>query len=111
MLYRLSSVNETVDRRQATVDGWVAKRILSGAAAFSLRYFGPAPDSEGNGGVVSRWQNRWSNRKVLPSLISVRLEFPSGDKRSWPDLVVRLRAANGDACDRDLQTDDCKGSI
>jgi len=111
MLYRLNSLNETIDKRQSAVDGWVATRILSGVAAFSIRYFGPAPDSLGNGGVISRWQNRWSNRKVLPSLVGLRLEFPSGDKRSWPDLVVRLRAANGDACDRDLLTDDCKGNI
>ncbi len=110
-LYRLSSLNETVDKRQPEVIGWNATRLLSGASAFSVRYFGPEANGAGGAGVVSRWQPRWSNRNVLPLLVSLRLDFPSGDKRSWPELVVRLRAANGDSCERDLRTDECKGTV
>jgi general secretion pathway protein J len=111
MLYRLNTLNETVDKRQPEVTGWTATRLLSGANAFSVRYFGPEANSAVGAGVVSRWQQRWSNRNVLPLLVSLRLDFPSGDKRSWPELVVRLRAANGDTCERDLRTDDCKGTV
>jgi general secretion pathway protein J len=121
MLYRLNTLNETVDKRQPEVMGWTGTRLLSGVNALSVRYFGPEARRIGgkdagagagpDAGAVQRWQQQWSNRDVLPLLISLRLDFPSGDQRSWPELVVRLRAANGDSCERDPRTDDCKGAV
>lgn len=110
MLYRINTLNETVDKRQPEVTGWTATRLLSGVATVSVRYLGPEARSRSGLGaqIPSPWQLQWSNRDVLPSAISLRLEFPAGDRRSWPDLVVRLRAANGDACERDPRTDECK---
>jgi general secretion pathway protein J len=109
VLYQISTLNETIDRRQPEVTGWTATRLLSGVSTFSVRYLGPGADRLAAADAPSAWQLRWSNRDVLPSLVSLRIEFPPGDRRSWPDLVVRLRAANGDTCARDLRTDKCKG--
>lgn len=110
MLYRISTLNETVDRRQQEETGWTATRLLSGVSTMSVRYFGPQASRFAGAGIPPPWQLQWSGRDVLPSLVSLRVEFPPGDKRSWPDLVVRLRAANGDTCARDLRTDECKGT-
>ena len=110
MLYRISTLSETVDRRQPEVTGWTATRLLSGVSALSVRYFGPQGGRRAGTDMPTPWQLQWSGRDVLPSLVSLRVEFPAGDKRSWPDLVARLRAANGDTCARDLRTDECKGT-
>jgi prepilin-type N-terminal cleavage/methylation domain-containing protein len=110
MLYRISTLDETVDRRQREVTGWTATRLLSGVSALSVRYLGPSSGPLGGTGTPPAWQLQWSGRDVLPTLVSMRVEFPSGNRRSWPDLVVRLRAANGDTCARDLRTDKCGGT-
>lgn len=111
MLYRLKSLNDTIDRNNSAVTGWQATRLISGAHALSISYYGPRPALASSLGTLSGWRTNWSNRDVLPLLVSIRVDFPFGDKRSWPDLVVRLLAANGNNCDRDLRGGDCKGSI
>lgn len=108
MLYRISTLDETVDRRQPDVTGWTATRLLAGVSMLSVRYLGPQTGRLAGTGGPQQWQLQWSNRDILPSLVSLRIEFPPGDRRSWPDLIVRLRAANGDNCARDLRTDECK---
>ena len=111
MLYRLNTISETIDPRAPSIEGWTATRLLAGAGAMAVRYYGPLPQISANAQAGSGWQTNWSNRAALPSLIGIRLDFAAGDTRGWPDLVVRLRAANGDNCERDLRTDDCKGSV
>ena len=120
MLYRLNSLTDSIDKRDPAVLGWTATRLISGAGALSIRYFGPQPDLTGrlrtqaaaqftaNAGPA--WQENWTNRNVLPVLVRLTLDFPAGDKRTWPDLVVRLRAANGDNCARDRLTNKCTGA-
>ncbi|WP_298167188.1 prepilin-type N-terminal cleavage/methylation domain-containing protein [Novosphingobium sp.] len=108
MLYRISTLDETVDRRQPDVTGWTATRLLSGVSSLSVRYLGSPDGRFAGAGLPPQWQLQWSSRDVLPSLVSLRIEFPPGDRRAWPDLVVRLRVANGDTCARDLRTDECR---
>lgn len=110
MLYRISTLDQTIDRRQREVTGWTAQRLLTGVSSLSVRYLGPGTGPLAGTATLPAWQLQWSNRDVLPSLVSVRIEFPAGDRRSWSDMVVRLRAANGDTCARDLRTDKCGGT-
>ena len=35
----------------------------------------------------SRWTDRWDQTR-LPRLIRIRLQFPEGDVRHWPDIVA-----------------------
>lgn len=111
MLYRISTLDETVDRRHPDVTGWTGTRLLSGVSSLSVRYLGPGLGRFAGAGLPPQWQLQWSGRNVLPTLVNLRVEFPSGDRRAWPDLVVRLRAANGDACARDLRTDECRVTL
>ncbi len=57
----------------------LADRLVN--AAFS--YFGT--DEEGG---RPGWRDRWQNPAKLPLLVRMHVEFPTGDRRSWPDLVV-----------------------
>ena len=56
------------------------------------------------------WRGNWRNQPVLPTLIRVRVTFPKGDGRTWPELFVTPRiSADGD-CTYDPQTKLCRGT-
>jgi general secretion pathway protein J len=51
--------------------------LLRGVSRMEMAYWRPG------GGWVSSWRS-----PDLPELVRIRLEFPSGDARHWPDIVV-----------------------
>jgi general secretion pathway protein J len=53
--------------------------LLRGLDHMEVAYWGA--DSGG------RWTSRWDAR-VVPALVRIRLAFPKGDPRHWPDIVV-----------------------
>lgn len=64
--------------------------LLAGVDHIELAYWprGPSP----------AWRTDWTDRTVLPLLVRLRVVFPPGDERHWPDLVAsprRERAAAG----------------
>ncbi|MDJ0951180.1 MAG: prepilin-type N-terminal cleavage/methylation domain-containing protein [Alphaproteobacteria bacterium] len=48
-----------------------------------LAYFGIRQRDE-----PADWSGTWDQRGVLPQLVRIRVRFPPGDRRVWPDLVV-----------------------
>lgn len=42
---------------------------------------------QGSSGSGGGWQREWSG-PALPALVRIRLRFPPGDIRHWPDIVV-----------------------
>jgi general secretion pathway protein J len=60
----------------------VVEPLLAGLDRLDLTYWQPA--RRGNAGA---WQRGWTAPE-LPGLIRVRLVFPPGDSRHWPDIVV-----------------------
>lgn len=57
--------------------------LVQGAGAGEFRYFGADAANPRRS-----WQSDWQQRNVLPALIAVRMRFPPGDRRLWPDLLV-----------------------
>jgi general secretion pathway protein J len=57
--------------------------LVQGAGGGEFLYFGSDTAS-----ARRSWQSDWQQRNVLPALIAVRLRFPDGDRRLWPDLLV-----------------------
>jgi general secretion pathway protein J len=79
------------DPGDAAFDPKDASTLLTGIETIELSYFGrPAT------GGPRRWNDRWEEQPDLPELIRLRIAFPPGDGRSWPDLVVapRLRISS-----------------
>jgi general secretion pathway protein J len=58
--------------------------LHEGIQSLRFRYFGLAKPEE-----PAVWQDEWTNRDILPSLIEVTMAFP-GDRQLWPRLIVRL---------------------
>jgi len=98
VLFSASSLAENVDIRAPSLIGWSATRLLSGTGELSLAYFAAGK------GV---WQRYWFDQPQPPQLIRVRVHFPAGDARSWPDLVIRPQVTLNTACRIDRMSGRC----
>jgi general secretion pathway protein J len=67
----------------AALQGERSVVLVQGAGGGEFLYFGP-----GSAGAERSWQGDWQQRTALPDLVAVRLRFPDGDRRLWPDLLV-----------------------
>lgn len=59
--------------------------LVDGVANVEFSYFGGGGDD-----IKPRWNNRWEDAAQLPLLVRMHVQFPAGDRRRWPDLVVAL---------------------
>ena len=60
-------------------------RLMENVTTIEFAYFG-TPDAR----RPAQWWDSWDGTKGLPTLVRLRLSFPQGDRRRWPDLIVRL---------------------
>ena len=60
--------------------------VIDNVAQLTIRYYG-SPEHGGE----PRWFDDWEGRTALPSLVTVDVEFPSGDPRTWPPLTAELK--------------------
>jgi general secretion pathway protein J len=100
-LYTASTRKPDIDRSARGLAGWTRISLLQGTASVSISYFGSAINDRRR-----FWQDRWWDRARPPELVRIRVEFPPGDRRSWPDLIVRPRAL-GIGCAADAFTGAC----
>lgn len=59
--------------------------LLSDIAGIELSYYGAAGPEQ-----PARWWQAWLGAEGRPQLVRVRVQFPPGDTRRWPDLIIRL---------------------
>lgn len=77
---RFEPADEVIDSKPETYE----RILIEGIEALDLAYFGAPQRSE-----PAEWWQEWQDIAALPGLIRVRVRFPAGDARSWPDLFVR----------------------
>ena len=65
-------------------------RLMENVTTIELAYYG-TPDAK----RPAQWWDSWDGTQGLPILVRLRLAFPQGDRRRWPDLIVRLVRAPG----------------
>lgn len=63
--------------------------LIEGVSEVRISYFGRGEDKD----EEPRWHERWDTMPLPPALVSVRVAFPRGDRRVWPDLVVAPMAS------------------
>lgn len=78
--------------------------LLEDVSGLTISYFGDAPGSGAAG-----WQPVWQSRSRLPGLVRILVEFPPGDTRVWPELIVRPAATTDSQCVLDVGTGKCRG--
>jgi general secretion pathway protein J len=56
------------------------------------------------------WRSDWRGQPRLPVLIRVRVTFPPGDRRFWPELFIAPRLSASPDCNYDAALGACRGS-
>ncbi|MGC1305139.1 MAG: prepilin-type N-terminal cleavage/methylation domain-containing protein [Caulobacteraceae bacterium] len=86
----LDSVSDVaLDRRQPTD----SQLLMRGVQALDIDYFGRVAPNQ-----PAAWRPDWKRQAALPSLVRIRVGFPAGDRRRWPDLIVHPAADVGSDC-------------
>ncbi|PWR24639.1 prepilin-type N-terminal cleavage/methylation domain-containing protein [Zavarzinia aquatilis] len=62
---------------------WRRDVLLRGVAGLDIAYYGRTEDE------AAAWRESWHKIPFIPGLIRLRVRFPSGDSRWWPDLLIR----------------------
>ncbi len=62
------------------------EELLGGVDRLEFAYWQPGP-------AGGRWISAWHDAN-LPALVRIRLAFPSGDPRHWPDIVAAPLRSN-----------------
>jgi len=77
--------------KRESVDAQEKELLVDGIAGVELAYYGSFDPER----PQSKWTSAWIADFGLPQLIRLRVTFPPGDPRQWPDLIVapRLYAA------------------
>lgn len=105
VLYAASTRKAKVDPRGYDLSGWTPTTLLRGTASLSIAYRG-VPVTGGD----RAWLNRWWDRTSPPELIRIRVEFAPGDRRLWPDLLIRPQVATS-TCQVDRATGGCGAEL
>lgn len=102
MLYTANALDERYNFVQREVEGWQPRVILRDIKAIKINYYGQRRVGPG-----SDWQLEWAFRPQPPTLVRIRVIFPRGDRREWPDLIIRPRATENTACKIDVISGRC----
>jgi general secretion pathway protein J len=78
--------------------------LLEGVQSVEIGYYG----AEERGQKVE-WRDAWHSKTWLPQLIRIRVTFPVGDERAWPELMVAPRVMVEATCRYDALRQDCLG--
>lgn len=73
----------------ATIQPGIRSPLLPAIADIRFQYYGQAEEGE-----PPSWSTSWTARTKLPQLVSVQINFPPGDRRSWPTFVVAVPSSN-----------------
>jgi hypothetical protein len=78
--------------------------LLHKVDRLQIDYYGPS----GITGAPA-WVTSWSTQPAPPRLVRIRLGLPAGDRRVWPELIVRPAASVDTGCVIDPDTGACRG--
>lgn len=98
----MTSKPELADREDPSSS--IRETLLADVHSAELAYFGRARTDQG-----PEWHDSWIGASVLPQLVRIRVRFPTGDARLWPDLVIATRIAVDVGCVYDALTRRCRG--
>jgi general secretion pathway protein J len=113
-----SRVSLSIERREERLDlvvavrpelagdtGTATRRVLVGdVQSVELSYFGKGRSERAPG-----WRNQWTKEQALPQLVRIEVQFPAGDKRTWPELVAGPRISVDVGCVYDPLNKQCRG--
>jgi general secretion pathway protein J len=77
--------------------------LLHGVQDFDVAYFGPQPKGP------PAWQLSWEKQPSLPQLVRIRVQFEQGDRRAWPELLIKPMVTIDSLCVLNAANGRCRG--
>jgi general secretion pathway protein J len=102
-LFSLDPLSTRADPDAPSVAGWARMPLLGNVVGLEIAYFGAAPPDN-----QRRWRSGWHDRPTLPELVRIRVGFAPGDRRIWPDLIIRPAATIDGTCQADRTARQCR---
>ena len=81
--------------------------LLAGIDSLEWSYLETVDPTSGQP-LAPRWRPTWSGTARLPTLVRLRVRFPPGDVRSWPEFVVAPRITDDAGCQFDPISEICR---
>jgi general secretion pathway protein J len=104
VLYSLTDTTAGINPYAPGQAGWTPQVLLTNVERIELAYFGNLPGEAGR-----EWRSSWIERGNPPELVRIRVAFFDGDRRQWPDLIIRPAPTVNAACNLDPFTGQCSG--
>jgi general secretion pathway protein J len=102
VLYALPDTAAGVDPYAPGVAGWTPQVLLTNVERLEIGYYGTLP-----GEARRDWRSTWIERGAPPELVRIRVAFFEGDRRQWPDLIIRPAPTVNASCAVDPETGIC----
>jgi general secretion pathway protein J len=80
------------------------RALISDLESVEISYFGRVRTDR-----TARWHESWTEQPTLPQLIRIRVRYPAGDPRIWPELLAAPRITADVGCVHDPLTNGCRG--
>jgi general secretion pathway protein J len=97
----LSSISDVVSARDTRITRQV---LLSGVQQLDLSYYGVAQSD-----TAKLWRSTWYQQVTPPEMVRIRVAFGRGDRRTWPDLIIRPLTTIDSNCVLSSATSRCRG--
>lgn len=81
--------------------------LIERIASAEWAYLEPA-DLRGPTASDRQWLSTWQGERKLPALVRLRVIFPAGDVRAWPELLVTPRITDDANCEFDVVGQVCR---
>ena len=97
----LSSISDVVSARDTRITRQI---LLTGVQQLDLSYYGASSADS-----AKQWRSSWYQQVTPPEMVRIRVAFARGDRRSWPDLIVRPLTTIDSNCVLSSATGRCRG--
>lgn len=98
-------VRWSLDRRRSEPH---EETLLEDIEGLNWAYLPQEPDSGGALLDEPRWLSSWTENRKPPALVRLKVTFPPGDPRHWPELRVAPRNTDEADCQFDVVSQACR---
>lgn len=82
--------------------------LLEGIESLEWSYLGAGSSGNIASTDVRSWTSSWSGNRAPPALVRLRVTFPAGDRRRWPELMIDPRLTDDASCQFDVVAQACR---
>jgi general secretion pathway protein J len=92
----------------ATEEALHQEVLLNNIGSVDWAYLASPEPNSFNVAAAERWSSSWTGNRKPPVLVRLRVTFPPGDRRRWPELIAGPRVTDDPNCQFDVVSQACR---